>query len=51
MSITPIRNMGSLPEIGRIRTGVKTGQSMKAIDTFRFTSTSKERPILRISSR
>ena len=28
----------SLPEAGRIRIGVKSGKSMKAIDTFRFTS-------------
>lgn len=38
MTITPIAQLGSLPEMGRIRTGVKSGNRFKAIDTFRFTS-------------
>jgi hypothetical protein len=40
-NITPIKNMGNLPEHGRIRTGIKSGRSMKALDTFRFTSVDK----------
>ena len=36
-----LKTMGTLPEVGRIRTGVKSGKAMKAIDTFRFTSTSE----------
>lgn len=42
MSVTPISSLGSLPEHGRIRTGVKAGRAMKALDTFRFTSVDKE---------
>lgn len=41
--ITPLASMGNrLPEQGRIRIGVKTGNAMKAIDTFRFTSPDRE---------
>ena len=36
--VTPLDNMGRTPEQGRIRLGVKTERAMKAIDTFRFTS-------------
>jgi len=35
---TPIKQVGNLPEQGRIRVGVKTEKAMKTIDTFRFTS-------------
>jgi hypothetical protein len=42
MTITPISQLGSLPEQGRIRVGVKSGKGMKAIDTFRFTSRHRE---------
>jgi hypothetical protein len=38
MTVTPIKSMGNLPEHGRIRTGIKSGRSMKALSTFRFTS-------------
>lgn len=41
-NITPIRELGNLPEAGRIRTGVKQGRGMKALDTFRFTSVDKD---------
>lgn len=37
--IVPIHNLGRVPEQGRIRLGVKTERAMKALDTFRFTST------------
>ena len=40
-NITPIRELGNLPEAGRIRTGVKQGRGMRALDTFRFTSVDK----------
>jgi len=36
--VTPLRNLGRVPEQGRIRLGVKTERAMKALDTFRFTS-------------
>ena len=36
--VKPLRNLGRVPEQGRIRLGVKTERAMKAIDTFRFTS-------------
>jgi len=41
-TIQPITNLGRIPEQGRIRLGVKTERAMKAIDTFRFTSTDHE---------
>lgn len=37
-TVQKITDIASLPEAGRIRTGVKAGKAMKAIDTFRFTS-------------
>ena len=40
--LTAIKDMGSLPEAGRIRTGVKSGRAMKALDTFRFTSVDRD---------
>ena len=36
--VTPLQNLGRVPEQGRIRLGVKTERAMKALDTFRFTS-------------
>jgi hypothetical protein len=40
--IVPIADMHRrLPELGRIRTGVKTEKAMKALSTFRFTSSDK----------
>lgn len=40
-NITPIRDLGNLPEHGRVRTGIKSGRGMKALETFRFTSVDK----------
>ena len=31
-----------IPEAGRIRLGIKSGKAMRALDTFRFTSPSRE---------
>jgi hypothetical protein len=40
--IVPIADMHRrLPELGRIRTGVKTEKAMRALSTFRFTSSDK----------
>lgn len=37
--IVPMSDMNRrIPEAGRIRTGIKSGRAMKALDTFRFTS-------------
>jgi len=37
-AVTPLSNLGRVPEQGRIRLGVKTERAMRALDTFRFTS-------------
>ena len=37
--VTPLIDLGRIPEQGRIRLGVKTERAMKSLDTFRFTST------------
>lgn len=40
--VVPIANLARrIPEAGRIRTGVKSGRAMKAIETFRFTSSDR----------
>lgn len=38
----PLREFGQLPEHGRIRTGIKSGRKMQALDTFRFTSPDRD---------
>lgn len=41
--VVPIANLSRrIPEAGRIRIGVRAGKAMKALDTFRFTSSSEE---------
>lgn len=43
MNVVPIANLERrIPEAGRIRTGVKTGNAMKALPEFRFTSHDEE---------
>lgn len=42
-SVVPIANLHRrLPEAGRLRTGIKTGRAMKAIETWRLTSHDQE---------
>ena len=38
----PLVSLNRIPEQGRIRTGVKTERAMKALDTFRFTSSDED---------
>jgi hypothetical protein len=40
--IVPLKNLGRMPEQGRIRLGIKTERAMKSLDTFRFTSPDKK---------
>jgi hypothetical protein len=47
VKVTPLSQVAPrLPEQGRIRLGEKTGQAMRAIDTFRFTSPDREAIVL-----
>jgi hypothetical protein len=41
-TITPLNDLGRIPEQGRIRLGVKTAKAMRSLDTFRFTSSDED---------